>query len=213
MKGEIHWFVYNYKYVSLVNSQARICVCMPVYKSYHHHNQIDLPAFLFYLLLFLVYVNDIWRNIDSSIRLFADDQLIYRKITNEDHIGKLQKDLDNLEEWAVENRIKINPGKSWAIRFTKAWVTNLLDYFVGNPKIPSCAVPNVTLFCSSLMSYFPGSLLFTYFLNEIFPYVLTFIGNTAAFRRVSKILISSVISPIVCLCVCPSARVQQVGSL
>jgi hypothetical protein len=33
-------------------------------------------------LLFLVYVNDIWRNIDSSIRLFADDCIIYRKITN-----------------------------------------------------------------------------------------------------------------------------------
>jgi len=33
-------------------------------------------------LLFLVYVNDIWRNIDSNIRLFADDCVIYRKITN-----------------------------------------------------------------------------------------------------------------------------------
>ena len=28
-------------------------------------------------LLFLVYVNYIWRNIDSSIRLFADDCIIY----------------------------------------------------------------------------------------------------------------------------------------
>ena len=32
-------------------------------------------------LLFLVYVNDIWRNIDSSIRLFADDCKIYRNMT------------------------------------------------------------------------------------------------------------------------------------
>jgi len=30
----------------------------------------------------LVYVNDIWRNIDFSITLFADDFIIYRKITN-----------------------------------------------------------------------------------------------------------------------------------
>jgi len=30
-------------------------------------------------LLFLVYVNDICRNIDSSIRLFADDCIIYKK--------------------------------------------------------------------------------------------------------------------------------------
>jgi len=33
-------------------------------------------------LLFLVYVNDTWRIIDSSIRHFADDCAIYREITN-----------------------------------------------------------------------------------------------------------------------------------
>ena len=32
------------------------------------------------LLLFLAYVNDIWRNIESNMRLFADDCIIYRKI-------------------------------------------------------------------------------------------------------------------------------------
>jgi len=31
-------------------------------------------------LLFLAYVNDIWRNMESTIRLFADDCIIYRKI-------------------------------------------------------------------------------------------------------------------------------------
>jgi len=31
-------------------------------------------------LLFLAYVNDIWRNIESTIRLFTDDCVIYRKI-------------------------------------------------------------------------------------------------------------------------------------
>jgi hypothetical protein len=33
-------------------------------------------------LLFLAYVNDIWRNIESTIRLFADDCVIYKKIIN-----------------------------------------------------------------------------------------------------------------------------------
>jgi hypothetical protein len=32
-------------------------------------------------LLFLAYVNDIWRNIESNICLLADDCIIYRKIT------------------------------------------------------------------------------------------------------------------------------------
>ena len=30
-------------------------------------------------LLFLAYVNDIWRNTGSTIRLFADDCIIYKK--------------------------------------------------------------------------------------------------------------------------------------
>ena len=77
-------------------------------------------------LLFLVYVNDIWRNTDSSIRLFADDYIIYREITNKNDVEKLQKDLDTLGEWAAENRMKINPGKCTAIRFTRARVKNPL---------------------------------------------------------------------------------------
>ena len=37
-------------------------------------------------LLFLVYVNDTWRNADPSIRLFADNCIMYRKITNKKDI-------------------------------------------------------------------------------------------------------------------------------
>jgi hypothetical protein len=43
-----------------------------------------------------VYVNDVWRNSDSNIRLFADDSIIYGKVTNEKDIEKLQKGLDTL---------------------------------------------------------------------------------------------------------------------
>ena len=57
-------------------------------------------------LLFLAYVNDISRSIDSTIRLFADDCVIYRKIINKEDIEKLQKDLDRLGEWVVENAMK-----------------------------------------------------------------------------------------------------------
>ena len=49
-------------------------------------------------LLFLAYVNDIWRNSESSIRLFADDCIIYRKIMDSKDIEKLQKDLNRLGE-------------------------------------------------------------------------------------------------------------------
>jgi len=48
---------------------------------------------------------------ESTIRLFADDCVIYRKIINNADIEKLQKDLDRLGEWAVENPMKINASK------------------------------------------------------------------------------------------------------
>jgi len=41
-----------------------------------------------------------------------------------------------LREWAVENGMKINPGKSKAIRFTRAQVKNPLGYCLGDQKIP-----------------------------------------------------------------------------
>jgi len=49
-------------------------------------------------LLFLVYVNDIWRNIDSNVRRFTGGCIIYREIANKNDIEKLQKDLDTLRE-------------------------------------------------------------------------------------------------------------------
>jgi hypothetical protein len=47
-------------------------------------------------LPFLLQVNDIWRNIDRSIRLFVDDSIRYGKHTNKSHMVKLQKDLNTL---------------------------------------------------------------------------------------------------------------------
>ena len=90
-------------------------------------------------LLFLVYVNVIWRNIDSNIRLFADNCIIYRKITNKNDIEKLQKDLDTLGEWAAENGLKIHPNKSKANKFMRAWVKNPLGYSLGDQKFPEAS--------------------------------------------------------------------------
>ena len=49
-------------------------------------------------LLFLAYVNDIWKNTESNKRLFADDCVIYRKIMDSSDTDKLQTDLNRLGE-------------------------------------------------------------------------------------------------------------------
>ena len=63
-------------------------------------------------LLFPAYLNDIWGNMESTIRPFADDCVIYRKIMNDADMEIFQKDLGRLGDWAVENAMKINPSKS-----------------------------------------------------------------------------------------------------
>jgi len=85
-------------------------------------------------LLFLVYVTDIWRNIASNIRRFAGVCIVYTKITNKNDAESCRMVWKPWGEWAVENEMKINPGKSRAIRFTRAWVKNPLGYSFGDQK-------------------------------------------------------------------------------
>ena len=62
-------------------------------------------------ILFLPYINDINENIQSSIRLFADDSIIYRKInSNIDH-QILQTDLIQLEKWSDKWQMQFNISK------------------------------------------------------------------------------------------------------
>ena len=59
------------------------------------------------LLLFSLCTNDIATDIDSEIRLFADDCVCYREIRDTDDSLKLQKDMDKLGCWA----------RKWGMRF------------------------------------------------------------------------------------------------
>ena len=50
--------------------------------------------------LFSLYINDISTDIDSEIRLFADDCVCYQEVTDTEDTLKLQKDIDQLGCWA-----------------------------------------------------------------------------------------------------------------
>ena len=63
----------------------------------------------------------------KKIRLFAVDNINYRKILNIKDVEKLQTDLDILGDWAEENEMKINPNKSKELSFTRARVKKPLN--------------------------------------------------------------------------------------
>ena len=78
--------------------------------------------------LFLMYINDMPENIQSNIRLFADDTIMYLTITNQSDCQDLQRDLSKLEIWEREWLMAFNPDKCEVIRITKAQDPVIFDY-------------------------------------------------------------------------------------
>ena len=64
------------------------------------------------------YINDISADIESEIRLFADDCVCYRKIKNEEDTLKLQRDIDRLGSWARKWGMRFQPVKCNMMQLT-----------------------------------------------------------------------------------------------
>ena len=71
-------------------------------------------------ILFLIYINDISKNIMSSTKLFAGDMKVYRLLrdTKED-VEELQKDLICPKSWSNDWQLKFNTDKCEAMRISK----------------------------------------------------------------------------------------------
>ena len=59
--------------------------------------------------LLLLYVNDLPNNLKSSIRLFADDALLYGIVSSDVDGDQLQEDLKKLEVWQNKWPMSFNP--------------------------------------------------------------------------------------------------------
>ena len=89
-------------------------------------------------LFFLIYINDISKGLTpgTSLRLFADDSLLYRTIKNEEDSIILQNDLNKLQLWEKKWKMEFHPGKCQLLRITnktKNFIST--DYFIHNSKI------------------------------------------------------------------------------
>ena len=71
-------------------------------------------------LLFLIYINDIVRNINSSIRLFADDTSLYIIVENPIQAATiLNSDLSQIYTWASNWLVTFNPSKTESLLFSR----------------------------------------------------------------------------------------------
>ena len=75
-------------------------------------------------LLFTLYINDISADIESEIRLFADDCVCYREIRDEEDTMKLQRDID-LGSMARKWAMRFQPVKCNMMQLTRKWIKKI----------------------------------------------------------------------------------------
>jgi len=83
-------------------------------------------------LLFLLYINDLPDNIRSKCRLFADDSLIFRKISTKADYLALQNDLDEVIYWCNKWHMTLNLEKCEIMHVTSKRNPVINKYSLAN---------------------------------------------------------------------------------
>lgn len=92
-------------------------------------------------LLFLLYINDLVSVIPEavSVRLFADDCIVFREIRSPDDCVVLQESLFQIERWCEEWGMMLNAAKCAFLRITRKKVFFRSHYFLQNTAITDVA--------------------------------------------------------------------------
>ena len=106
--------------------------------------------------LFLLYVN-LSDNVQSQVRLFADDSVVYLTINSPNHSANLQEDLDLLQEWEAQWDMEFNSGKCQVLHITRP----------RNPVKSTYTMHNKTLESVSSARYLSTNLSFNPHINRI----------------------------------------------
>ena len=82
-------------------------------------------------LLFLIYINDLERNIKSKIKFFADDTMLFSLVKDpEISANDLNHDLDAIHQWADQWKLEFNPDP------TKQATEVLISCKISTPSHP-----------------------------------------------------------------------------
>ena len=82
-------------------------------------------------ILFLLHLNDLPNGISSGVRLFADDAIVYRTISDPSDCQTFQEDLDKLSNWEKTWLMEFNASKCEVLIVTNKHspiVTNYLFF-------------------------------------------------------------------------------------
>ena len=82
-------------------------------------------------LLFLLYINDLPDNLSTSVRLFADDCILYTPIRTQNDSSLLQNELHKLQKWQDTWLMKFNPDKCYTMTLATRTPTSNMYTFCG----------------------------------------------------------------------------------
>ena len=85
--------------------------------------------------LFLLYINDLPDTIDSQVRLFADDTVLYRTIKSDTDHHRLQTDLDKLSDWANAWDMQFHTDKCLVMNISKKRHPSKFTYSLHNTDL------------------------------------------------------------------------------
>ena len=71
-------------------------------------------------ILFLLYINDLPDNIQSNVRLFADDTAVYLTVQGQEDADIPKDDLNVLQEWEKAWDMEFNPSKCQVLHISRS---------------------------------------------------------------------------------------------
>ena len=101
--------------LGLYNVASRIRVYFSKIRNYR---SVPIDSAVLGPLLFPLHINDITADIESEIRLFADDFVCNREIKDKEDTLKLQRDIDRLGNWARKWGMRFQPVKCNMVQLT-----------------------------------------------------------------------------------------------
>ena len=86
-------------------------------------------------LLFLIFINDIDKNIVNKLLKFADDTKLCSKVSRDSDVDKMQADLRQLFDWSIDWQILFDVDKCKTVHF--GYKNKRNSYYLGSSVIKS----------------------------------------------------------------------------
>jgi ribonuclease P/MRP protein subunit RPP40 len=131
-------------------------------------------------VLFLIFINDIANNIDSKIRLFADDCLLYRDIRTRQDQNILQWDLNTLHQWSQLWQMQFHVSNCYAMRLTSTRNKKLTCNYTmdGQALTETMSTPNMGVQLSHNLKWNNHTNVITYKANRMLGFIRRNLNNT-----------------------------------